>query len=405
MNYQNEGILETPGQLSEDDMVREGWIKDILSRYLGGLIRTKEFKLKPEEQIDRESFTIGQLIARSEADIALNRMASRFANANDKLALMLRERDDTIGRIKSLERDLLLAASSGDNVQEASLRQQIEALEAKSISTRRSIEQDFPKFSSAAEPTPMSVEETQTLLRDDEALVLFVPFETFLDSWVITKNTFKWASSREIRVGLAKGQTAEGIKNAPSFEQLTARLRQGLDLAALQNNSEKPFDLEKAYELYETLFGSFEGDLAGENASHHCAFRTSHGAAVPGPGHKTAERQEELADGELADPGSRDLGPSFGSKPQGAPRHRGHGVGKENTDRICRSHLRSVLETPGRRTGSDARRPPLFERVAGCRCGPGPAFLRVAAAAGHPNRTDGGRERPERSGQRHSRRT
>ena len=114
-------------------------------------------------------------------------------------------------------------------------------------------------------PTPLTVAQVQAVLKPTEALAMFLdapggdntPGETL--AWVVTHEKVRWA-----RIGLGGAQLAETV----------FALRCGLDGAAWQGDGaaacEKavkakndypdkplPYDLDRAYGLYQALFGPF----------------------------------------------------------------------------------------------------------------------------------------------------
>ncbi len=123
----------------------------------------------------------------------------------------------------------------------------------------------FPKYAELVNPTPLTVAQVRAALKPTEALVMFLdepandnlPAETM--AWVVTREKVRWA-----RIGLGGAQLADTV----------FALRCGLDGAAWQGDGaaacEKavkvkneypdkplPYDLERAYGLYQALFGPF----------------------------------------------------------------------------------------------------------------------------------------------------
>src|SRR5262249_39774646 len=124
-----------------------------------------------------------------------------------------------------------------------------------------------------AKAKPLTTAAVQALLKDREAVVLFldvpqmgnVPGETL--TWIITKAEVRWA-----RIELASEALTEHV----------AALRCGLDRGAwdgelkqlcrnlLGTDGEKtteslPFDLTRAHQLYQTLFGQIEDLTKGKH--------------------------------------------------------------------------------------------------------------------------------------------
>jgi hypothetical protein len=88
-----------------------------------------------------------------------------------------------------------------------------------------------------SKPLPLTVEQTQALLSDDEALIAAdLGKKSYV--WVITKNRAEW---KELPV------------NAEDVSKEVAVLRTGLN-----PESPKPFDRNLAYQLYRQLLGPIE---------------------------------------------------------------------------------------------------------------------------------------------------
>jgi hypothetical protein len=131
---------------------------------------------------------------------------------------------------------------------------------------------EFPDYAALASPQPLSVEEVQSLLGQDEAVVLFLdtlfidilgakrgPAETFI--WVVTKTDVRWVRSDLDILAL--------------IDEIGA-LRCGLD-AAIRTNArcaelaaksgrkhQPPFDLVRAHAVYKAIFGKVEDLIKGK---------------------------------------------------------------------------------------------------------------------------------------------
>src|SRR5208282_4837882 len=111
----------------------------------------------------------------------------------------------------------------------------------------------FPDYLALAEPAPLTVAETQALLREDEALAVILPGPQGSLIWVVTPGNADWL---EIETG-----------EAELAAQVTA-LRRALDPLAEGNTDAAgipaSFDIARAYDLYRLLLGRFEPMLSGK---------------------------------------------------------------------------------------------------------------------------------------------
>jgi CHAT domain-containing protein len=157
-----------------------------------------------------------------------------------------------------------------DKRAEAANVDQLAAIDARISQIDKQLAVNFPDFAALVSPKPLSVPGVQSQLHDDEALVLFLdtsqsratPEETFV--WVVTKTTSRWVRSD---------------LGTPSLKRAVATLRCGLDYDGSwgvagshcserlkttyseidhENGKPLPFDLAKAYALYQGLFGQVE---------------------------------------------------------------------------------------------------------------------------------------------------
>jgi CHAT domain-containing protein len=119
-------------------------------------------------------------------------------------------------------------------------------LEEEYRTARADVARRFPEYMSIAEPDPLSVAETQGLLKNDEALVAILTAPESSMVWVVTPEGAEWAEIRASEAVLAQEVSA---------------LREGLDPAGGDPAS---FDTGRSYRLYELLLGRFSAMLAGK---------------------------------------------------------------------------------------------------------------------------------------------
>jgi len=97
--------------------------------------------------------------------------------------------------------------------------------------------QRFPDYVALSKPQPLTIERTQALLADDEALVA-VDLDKSSYVWVLTKNRAEWK-----RLSTSADDVASEV----------ATLRIALNL-----DSPQPFDTDLAYRLYQQILGPIE---------------------------------------------------------------------------------------------------------------------------------------------------
>ena len=100
---------------------------------------------------------------------------------------------------------------------------------------------DFPNYAALSKPEPLTRKEIQSLLDNDEALVV-IDLDEFSYVWVVTKDRLDWKA-----IPIPAAQASKTIET----------LRAGLN-----PNSPEPFDRALAYQLYRQVLGPIEGIIS-----------------------------------------------------------------------------------------------------------------------------------------------
>jgi CHAT domain-containing protein/tetratricopeptide (TPR) repeat protein len=240
-----------------DDPGQDAIDRGVFVRHLAALNLAKLLKLEPAENLDRESFEVGQLIVRSAADSAIRQMAVRFTRQDSAIAEAVRNQQEVLAKLRATEGPLLRAVGAGDQQKITGIRAQTARLETELAELSNRITRDFPRYDAAVHPKPLAVETAQSLLRDDEALVILFPTLNQLYVWLVTKEKFAW---REVGDQDAAGREPPGREILG--EGQVARFRRGLDLETLAGGRKSQlFDLDFAHDLYRRLFGEIDADI------------------------------------------------------------------------------------------------------------------------------------------------
>ena len=229
--------------------------------------------------IQSEAFQIAQHAANSPAAQTLAQMAARNAKGDQRLANLARERQDLIADWQAHDQALVAALSKPvqerNETELAALRTQIAAIDGRITAINGTLATDFPDYAALSNPQPLAIKDVQTLLAPNEALVMFLdtpvtgptPEEAFL--WAITKTSARWvrlgiggtALTREV-TALRCGLDYEGAWADP------ARCRGLLEADYTEQDSRAgkplPFDAQRAYALYKSLFGEVEDIIKGK---------------------------------------------------------------------------------------------------------------------------------------------
>lgn len=270
------------------------------------LYRLAEKDGDPDNAIAREAFVAAQWARNSEAGASLAQMAARAAGGDPALAALIRERGSLLEQWRELDAERTATASRPADQRnltaEASTAKRISDIDARIAEIDRRLTADFKDYSAFSSPEPIKLEEVQSLLSPDEALVLFLdsgnrpmhrqdPPEIF--TWVATKDGLRWSHSefkppKKLHVKLGKGtfsHKGEGLQQFSGFELpalggAVEMLRCGLDNAlwsdpkrctelleldgAPKDGAPLPFDLARATSLYKALFGELEEAINGK---------------------------------------------------------------------------------------------------------------------------------------------
>src|SRR5262245_49040802 len=257
----------------QSEAQREGYL---FAGFIKAARRLAESQPAQEPELAREMFTMAQWAQSSEAATSLSQMAVRQVKGDGALAGLVRERPDLLAEWQA--KDQMLVATRAqrpelrDAQAEAVLSLRLAAIDARIAEIDQQLAREFPEFASLAAPEPLAIADVQQLLGENEALLVMLdtrawapsPEETLV--WAVTKTDARW-----LTVALGPSQLNERV----------AALRCGLDQAAWQdgggrcrrllgdsvgNRSRRallPFDLSRAHDLYQALFGQVSDLIEG----------------------------------------------------------------------------------------------------------------------------------------------
>lgn len=205
-----------------------------------------------ERTID-ESFRLAQLARASDTATQVARMASRYAAGTDTLALRVRERQDVERTLNRSESELLAEMSKPGALAQSpssqALREKIAQTQARLAEMDAGLLREFPKYRELVDPRPIGIDEVQSLLGADEALVSFLAADEAVFAWMVTRR-----KARLTRLNTDRASLSEAVRT----------LRQHLDASADASELlRKPFPVDTAYALYVALLQPMEADFGG----------------------------------------------------------------------------------------------------------------------------------------------
>lgn len=223
-----------------------------LSAALPVLSAARQQQLVPLEQAVDGALNVIQRGTQSSVASAVNKLAVRLAAGNDRLAELVRRDQDLSAEAEALDKAIVTAASKErskrDVAAEARDRARLVVIATLRASLQKTFATEFPNYAALSNPLPMTAKEIQSLLSDDEALLVFA---------VAPKGSYVVAITREgVDLKLVQG-------GAETLSQRVAAFRRGLDIGKADDASGKSglFDLGLAHELYRTLFGPIEAQV------------------------------------------------------------------------------------------------------------------------------------------------
>jgi CHAT domain-containing protein/tetratricopeptide (TPR) repeat protein len=205
----------------------------------------------PDDAASDEAFQAAQRAHETQAAAALTQMAARFGAGSDAVASAVRRQQDLKATLEGLDKRITTELGAPNGKRNDALISGLRAETARAqgafdeISAR--IARDFPGYVELSSPSPLSIAQTQALLKPDEALVSYL---------IMNQRSFVFAITRE-----ASGWQLMSLNTAALDARIT-QLRAGLFNAAPDAAGPAPFDLDASHELYAALLGPVEAVIA-----------------------------------------------------------------------------------------------------------------------------------------------
>ena len=192
---------------------------------------------------------------------------------------LIREQQDLAAEWQAKDKLLMTARSQAPDKRDArvedELHARLAAIDARLAGIAGTLAKDFPSYADFASPEPLTLAGAQSLLKDNEALLLFLdmpekaplPEETFI--WVVTKTDLRWVRAaigtptleREVKA-LRCGLDFEGSWGEGSLcPDLVGRSYTEADRG---KGKPLPFDASRAHALYKALFAKVEDMIKGK---------------------------------------------------------------------------------------------------------------------------------------------
>ena len=244
----NAGGVGTGSMVAGDKATAKSALGEEFARVALALIAQEPAQ---KTKLDREVFESVQWSVFTGAGEALSQTAARSAARTGDLVELVRAAQDLAVASQQKSAALSGALSANDSAKAKALREDLAEIESQRAKLSERLEREFPQYSALAEPHPLGVEQVQTLLRGDEALVFWLVGikESFV--FALTRESFEWKPV---------------VLGREALEAKVAAFRRGLDPAAADRISGKGgnahnatlFDLAVAHDLYNVLLGPID---------------------------------------------------------------------------------------------------------------------------------------------------
>ena len=223
-------------------------------------------------ELMNEGYIAAQRALGTEAALALSQLAARHATGDGALARLLRERQDLLQEMHARDKLLIGAVAKApdqrDRTAEDRLKSRIAEISGRIDEIDQSLSKQFPEYAELSKATPMSIVETQSFLRPDEALLQYLDLQAVGDvpetgfAWLVTKETAEWIRLPVGTHGLARSVAALrcGLDAQRWLDQRENLCRTLLKIGK-SSRQWLPFDLKIAFELHQTLIAPFAARL------------------------------------------------------------------------------------------------------------------------------------------------
>ena len=194
-----------------------------------------------------DSLNAAQVALRTAIAETLNKLGVRFSAGTDRLAQLVRTDQDLTAEAGRLDKQILEAVSREPSKRDAAMEQKTRDRMAVVARERDQLQSvlttEFPDYE-ALKPQALTMRDIQSLLVDDEALVVVHLAGSKSHVWALTKNRAEW---RELDVSAAQVSKTVQV------------LRSQLD-----PDSQKPFDTALSFALYRQLIAPIEEVIASK---------------------------------------------------------------------------------------------------------------------------------------------
>lgn len=193
----------------------------------------------------------------SAASAALSKVAAGFATGSDQIGALERKREALVNQLGAVEKRYL-AMLGNEGAQQLARRQALtkeaDDLRGSILGLEAQIERIDPGYYDLTRPHPLTVAQTQALLKPDEAVLLLMVGDDATYSFAVSRDAIEWSR-------------APNLKRSELAAKVT-ELRRGLQSARAdaegRRQAESAFDRKLAFALYSDLVKPVERIFSGK---------------------------------------------------------------------------------------------------------------------------------------------
>jgi CHAT domain-containing protein/Flp pilus assembly protein TadD len=212
------------------------------------LIGAEKSNLIDQKQSFADSYNILQFTSSSAAAEAVIKLAQRFAARTGELATLVRRDQDLGAEDDKVDKVIIAAVSKSPNERNQSaedqLRKRLSDIKTERDQIQLVLSQKFTDYVALSKPQPLTLQDTQKLLADDEAVLAFDIGEKNSYAWIVTRTEGFWA---------------EIPTTTKALNEQVQQSRQSLTVG-----SNKPYDAALAHKIYQETFGPIAAKVAGK---------------------------------------------------------------------------------------------------------------------------------------------
>jgi CHAT domain-containing protein/tetratricopeptide (TPR) repeat protein len=212
------------------------------------LIGAEKFNLIDQKRSFADSYDVLQFTSSSAAAEAVTKLAQRFAAGTSELATLVRRDQDLSTETEKTDKSLIAAFSKAPNERnqaaEDRLRIRLAEIKTEADKGQSVLSQKFPDYVALSKPQPLTLQDTQKLLADDEAVLAFDIGDKNSYAWVVTRTDGFWT---EIPTA------------TKALNEQVQQLRQSLAFKTTE-----PYDAALAHKIYQETFGPIAAKIAGK---------------------------------------------------------------------------------------------------------------------------------------------